>query len=381
MKRLFAFFCLLFLPTVTLAAPTSHDGCMENGKYKSEYKVDRRCYVTDEQKQQKPYNAVVSFLDQDGGRMSCTGTIVKRDDGYFLHTAKHCTDSDYDHQSDKVLRIKLQDGRTFDTLLVNQGNYDLEYSQNRFGDWTKYKIPVNKDDNTLPFVQTNSFEEGKAHIVGYGKLKIMSDNEIRGLKDNYIEFLKKYGESAEKNNDGTIKQNEKNGFTKDGGVAGYNFDKFMRTYMFSEYLDWNLKVSYCEISNGFVNGCQGWGGNSGGPIFDDNGNIMGIVTTGNYQVGGAGHGGMSLFLSVDSDKKAMLNKKGWIANKEATQAWLSAHPETIENEQKNKQDDMKTQNRLDDFQRNAQQQQDRIQQQDIRRQNQQMMMNMNKQYW
>ncbi len=350
MKQLFVLFYLLFLPVVTFADNGLHDSCVENGKYKSEYTIDKRCYVTDEQKQISPYNAVVSFLDQDNYRMSCTGTVVKRDGEYFLYTAKHCTDSDYDNQSDKVLRIKLQDGRTFDTLLVSQGDYVLGYSQNDFGDWTKYKIPVKKDDNTLPFVQTNSFENGKAQVVGYGRLKIMSDKDIRDLKNNYIDFLKNYVEGMENNNGGGTKINTQNGFTKDGGVKGYQFDRFTRHYMFSEYMDWGLKVSYCEISKGVVNGCQGWGGNSGGPIFDDNGNIMGIAVRGIYQVGGAEHGKMSLFLSVDSDKKAMVNTQGWIADKQSTQEWLNANTQKTENEQKNKQVDTVTQKRLDDFQ-------------------------------
>ena len=38
-----------------------------------------------------------------------------------------------------------------------------------------------------------------------------------------------------------------------------------------------------------MSNCQGWGGNSGGGIFDENGNIMAIVTLGNYQIGGAEH--------------------------------------------------------------------------------------------
>ena len=53
-----------------------------------------------------------------------------------------------------------------------------------------------------------------------------------------------------------------------------------------------LKLSHCTYSGtGRKIGCQGWGGNSGGPIFDDRGNIMGIHTRGNRIIGGSEHAG------------------------------------------------------------------------------------------
>ena len=48
----------------------------------SEYTIDRRCYVTDKQKQQKPYNATVGLIDVDG-YIYCTGTL-----GVFMETSK-----------------------------------------------------------------------------------------------------------------------------------------------------------------------------------------------------------------------------------------------------------------------------------------------------
>ena len=51
-----------------------------------------------------------------------------------------------------------------------------------------------------------------------------------------------------------------------------------------------LKVSYCRYSSdGRQIGCQAWGGNSGGPIFDDKNAIMGIHTRGSRVIGGPNH--------------------------------------------------------------------------------------------
>ena len=89
MKKIILLF-LLFMPFCSWAG----DICTNP----EAYTVDKRCYVTEEQKKEKPYNAVATFILADG-RTHCSGTIVKRqgltqdDVGYFLYTAKHCVDS------------------------------------------------------------------------------------------------------------------------------------------------------------------------------------------------------------------------------------------------------------------------------------------------
>ena len=63
-KHLTVFLCrfmlagMIFMPSVSMAA----DHCT-NPK---EYTIDKRCYVTDEQKKEKPYNAVVALVHDDG---------------------------------------------------------------------------------------------------------------------------------------------------------------------------------------------------------------------------------------------------------------------------------------------------------------------------
>lgn len=298
------FLLLVFLPSVGYCLS---DACTNP----EEYTVDRRCYVTYEEKQQNPYNAVVGFLYQDGRKKPCTGTIVKKNDlnknskGYFLYTAKHCSDLDLDNFADNNLRIKLQDGREFNTELVKQGNYDLENSQDLFGDWAQYKIFVDDNDNSIPYVKiNNSFKKGtqNAQVVGYGRLKIMSDNEINEAIEKYAKAIENFFDT-EKNEDGTVKRNKKNGFMEDGGINGPKVMALFNTY-FAEYFNSELKKSYCQYSSdGLTHECQGWSGNSGGPIFDEQGNIMGVLVRGNYQIGGTDHAKVILGLKFNSSGK------------------------------------------------------------------------------
>lgn len=65
--------CILSLILLAPYASFGRDSCTnKNG----EYTIDRRCYVTDEQKRVSPYNAVVRLDD-------CTSTIVKHNNRYY----------------------------------------------------------------------------------------------------------------------------------------------------------------------------------------------------------------------------------------------------------------------------------------------------------
>ena len=224
----------------------------------------------------------------------CTGTIVKGKNGNpYLYTAKHCTGN----ENNSELEIKLQDGRKLSVTKNNIGNYNVETDENLNGDWAVYSI-VNSD---VPMVEKSSKRKiGVAPLepyydatdVGYGALKIMSDAEITYIKSKYITYLK-----DEKNID--VKGDEDTyGFT-DGGVDTNN-NAYVKNFLEKEYDYWNsltddvskLKLSHCTYSGtGRKIGCQGWGGNSGGPIFDDRGNIMGIHTRGARVIGGSQHAG------------------------------------------------------------------------------------------
>jgi V8-like Glu-specific endopeptidase len=138
-----------------------------------------------------------------------------------------------------------------------------------------------------------------AILVGYGGLKIMSDGEIKKFKDRYITYLK------------NVKKIDAEGDEKiygfsEGGVNTTN--EYVINFLEEESKYWNglrndgskLKLSHCRYSStGLQVGCQGWGGSSGGPIFDDRGDIMGIHTRGGRVIGGSRHAGSESWYTAD----------------------------------------------------------------------------------
>ena len=296
------------------------DACTHPEKYTT----DRRCYVTDAQKKQAPYNAVVSV---EG---TCTGTLVRETEFAFLpttllFTAAHCTDGDDDNKPDKTLQITLQDGRSFDVEFVSMGKYDLGANSNtdqeRLSDWAIYKFPISSYISTttttadgdveyrvsenIPHVESvmvrpNELPRGSAvSVVGYGTLKIMSDDEISEFQNNYIEYLNSQGVDS-------IPANAKEAASEYGMYADINAVSTEHAKV-TEYIkhtftdptgekrsvkstitDLKLKMSQCRYQDA-SNPCQAWGGNSGGPTFDTDGNIVGIVSSGYYIIGGEWH--------------------------------------------------------------------------------------------
>lgn len=74
-------FVLLVLPSIAMAT----DGCV----HPEQYTIDRRCYVTDVQKERLPYNTVVALVED--GIKYCTGTIIKDENGdLYVYTARLC---------------------------------------------------------------------------------------------------------------------------------------------------------------------------------------------------------------------------------------------------------------------------------------------------
>lgn len=328
---------LVLSPVVAIADVQPHDGCIENGKYKSEYTIDRRCYVTDEQKQQAPYNATVALLDEQG-RIYCTGTIFRDNQdflledafkyetklpvpGLFVYTAAHCINGDR-------VKIRLQNGKEIITEHVN-GTYRIWAKS--IMDWAVYKIPEHEQLG-LPYVDIAYGADAKDElkIIGYGSLAIMSDKEIQDYKQAYIQFLK--SDLAKKTDvDNLIESNCKN--MQD--IESYNVCKhkyltkqdYTQKYLGRqlEYLDnvdepesksdyfiagaivttdtpefdeFNkinpipkdgdlLKESVCHM-NSENDYCQAWHGNSGGGIFVG-GKLIALVSKGVGTVGGQHH--------------------------------------------------------------------------------------------
>jgi hypothetical protein len=341
MKKYITISLLLFVPFMSMAA----DHCTNQ----SEYTIDRRCYVTDEQKQQQPYKSVVGIYGS--GYINCTGTIARwnylhgfarndsadfkvprldnsqylarkdlsdSDSSLYLFTAKHCTDVDGDGISDKTLHIKLQNGDKFDVTLVKTGDYDITNDSNFYGDWAVYRFPDNSfqestdpviqniarytgdtGSTTIPWVYADTdaiTRDGRPiDLIGYGCLKIMSDNEIEEYRQKYVRALEKAGI--------TDRSYLNTGLTNDGGIdLSKKAVPILQTYRsYKEVFgDEQLKVSRCFFRNS-NNLCQGWSGNSGGPMIDRSDRLVSILTRGDVNIGGADHAKMAGYVQ-DFDK-------------------------------------------------------------------------------
>ena len=345
MIRYLLFFLLMLLPTISFGNRELRDGCIENGKYKSEYTIDRRCYVTDEQKKQTPYNAVVGIINNKN-EIFCTGTIfrdnetvgnISRVEGAHVFTAAHCVKN-----KPQQMRIRLQNNKEIIAEKVNIGTIPEERTfvgwDNRYKgfDWAVYKIPENEQNNVNYVDIDTKKTSGRLHgpssnqqikVIGYGAASIMSDKEIKNYRLAYIEFLKteKINEIAEndkkcENLKGSDKYDdclrridnmnmhldrEVNWLKQDGekvfpyfsphdgamGVmndprANKYFIKFTKEHPLEINVD-TLKESLCYIGSD-KDFCQVWGGNSGGGIFVNN-KLMGIVSQAASGIGGSRH--------------------------------------------------------------------------------------------
>lgn len=298
-KFLIVLFCVLSVNVVFAG-----DHCTDPDKYT----IDKRCYVTDEQKQEKPYNAVVGFIGGYGG-MVCTGTIVKSGDKLFVYTAKHCVGKRSESS------IRLTDGTITVANVLSKGNYTTFFairddfkgwdSENPNGDWAILGLEI----QGAPYVNLSSYPSDENAIsLGYGQLKVMSDQEIADFKDKYIYFLETedspYVVYDEEKQDYvpegkmkvTLENKSQYGLMDDGilTINGYVRHFLDKVDFDRDLFDDNdkLKVSYCKYnSNGESMGCQGWQGDSGGGLFDSNGDIMGIRSSGKPVLGGNDHAG------------------------------------------------------------------------------------------
>ncbi len=279
-------FLLLLIPTVVMA----NDQCTNP----SEYTIDRRCYVTDEQKQVKPYNAVVAIVDTDTPYVLdmhsyhskyCSGTIVQNNGQLYVYTARHCVTSVENGAVDERIAIRLHDGRVLDANKYQVGNFDYDQEQTWGNDWAVYKI-VNASAD-IPYVGMSVMPSLDVRSLGYGVLKVMSDQDLWAFKQNYLEYLYK---------------NPSKMISNDLGFRGEGVYLYNDTVLeFVQQLDYayrkdvfgnnELKVSECkyDLTNQPV-GCQGWDGDSGGGLFDVDGNLVAIQSIGAACIGGGDHG-------------------------------------------------------------------------------------------
>ncbi len=303
MKKLLISFLLV------LCLPVGSWGYDDSCSKPDEYTVDKRCYVTDEQKQQKPYNSMVKMETYSepikiriNDKITATGTlsvdskvnrygvIVKQDDGLYL-IRTDCPSK----------KFKIQ---TYDGIEIILDNDNIPY----YGDGfyvsaCKYKIP----DEYAGIASTNLSNKAnvggyEASIVAESYLKIMSDAEIEDFKAKYINYLKERKGINSKGNKGR-------GWVK-GGVdmessLGQMFFEYLRdnetSYFENIFYDGKkLKMSHCQYSpKTGVKGCYGYPNYNGG-IFDDNGDLVGIfLGQGYYAIGGEHHAGKDVSQKYD----------------------------------------------------------------------------------
>ena len=302
MKYIISFLCFFVLS----ASVWAKDACTNP----DEYTVDKRCYVTDEQKQEKPYNAVVALIDENKD-VRCSGTIVKQNNRLYLYTAKHCTFAKGElSKSKNSVLIRLENGASGYAYKYKVGDFYYEHENHKDGD-------ANQDGDYAIYVLSESLEKAignhgfslisdkdkwgfgpissnySARLIGYGALKVMSDKEIDLFKKKYIKFLKDEFGVAAKGNETRYGFNNGGVDTDTDIVEAYiyylsqNESKYYDEF-FGDYF--KPKVSYCEYSStGKTIDCQSWAGNSGCGIFDENGNIMAIFTRGKDIIGGSNH--------------------------------------------------------------------------------------------
>ncbi len=277
-------FVLLVLPSIAMAT----DGCV----HPEQYTIDRRCYVTDVQKEQLPYNTVVALVED--GIKYCTGTIIKDENGdLYVYTARHCVDTKNGYAQDRIT-IQTQDGSQFQVNKHRVGDYSSLTDASFPGDWAIYSFSASPDN--VPYAQlTDKYATAgpgevayNAMVVGYGSLKIMSDQELSDFKQRYVSFLRTEYSALLPNWIDTDALDTHSFPVLDFINNGLSSQEYAD--LFQNRL---LKVSKCNyFSYGRGVGCQIWGGNSGGPIFGEDNKLFGIVTRGNYIIGGDWHSEM-----------------------------------------------------------------------------------------
>ena len=133
-----------------------------------------------------------------------------------------------------------------------------------------------------------------------------SDAEIEEFKARYITYLATERDTPYEQQTKTEKYGFKGGESIDTTNAYANnfiydflFDTD-RKYYSDIFKDGNkLKVSDCKFAtDGREINCQGWGGNSGGGVFDNNGDIMGLTTRGPSIIGGENHAALTLGINL-----------------------------------------------------------------------------------
>ena len=276
-KNLLFLLFLFFIPNLV----TANDNCTNP----DEYTIDKRCYVTDGQ---KPFDSVVYLVSIVGNY--CSGVMIDGDDGKtYIYTATHCVLPD----NKTIARIsKNITAKTFSGKTIN-ARFDKVIG----GEQVALYV-IDKDGlSSTEIGKENAFGKN-IHVVGYGNFEILSDDTIKKFKSEYMGYLSRE-KSIYANGD-----EYRYGFTPDDGIVynsdrgkGYHNDYIQDFWDFlyitnqelykSIFGDIKLKISTCKYyDDSSFDGCQAVRGDSGGGVFDENGNVIGIILKAEHIIDG-----------------------------------------------------------------------------------------------
>jgi len=294
MKKIFSIFMILTLCANPAIAA------------KRGYTIDRREYVTNSELKQAPFSSVVALQDKWGDTY-CTATLTT--DGIVV-TAKHCV---VDGGPARLLLASKGQMLKYD--LLERSSADIYDDNGRYinaeQDFAFMGVVGDVPDGGVELFTISSLPGLESMVVGYGALRILSDDEIKTIRHEYAKWLKK---------NRILRPAGHSRADKDGvdlyarGATGSEFVKDIRAgkipgvdkKIFSDDSG-RLKKSYCVVNGlGGEMGCQTWGGNSGGPVFTKMGDtwvLFGEHTSSNpvisssdsYHIQGAGFVPVSIF--------------------------------------------------------------------------------------
>lgn len=244
---------------------------MTNATLADHYTVDKRKYVSDGLWATEPYKYVVRLFDESGD--GCSGNLVGTDS---IVTAAHCNG---------LYNWVGHDGMgghawSFLDKYVSKHNQSKKWSD----DYMVLKRGPQKSDlvgnnNILgnPRIDTPMTIGGVAKVLGFGCLKIMSDEEIEQFRDDYVRFLR---DTIMRGSQDLLDQvADSNSYYGDPLMQGFvrNLTEHPEKYrtdpkMFDDCE--KLKESECFVSMVDANSdeihlsnCQAWSGDSGGGVY------------------------------------------------------------------------------------------------------------------
>jgi len=300
------------------------------GKLKSMitgYSIDRRKYVTNFEKTMIPFSSIVALQDK-GDHTYCTATLTT--DGIVV-TAKHCLENpQMIVLDDRALGTHKPFYTPMPQLRLASNGQTLKYDKTAHGNYDDFAFIAVLGNHTdgirLATIPGASVD---AMVVGYGGLRILSDNEIKTIRHQYAKWIKGRNLKPSQSNeiadeDGVdlkVLGSTGSAFVKDiqaGRIPGVDKNIFSDSG--------RLKKSYCRVTkNGEEMDCQTWSGNSGGSVFakmDDTWFLFGEHIQGGGVISGSGstHAHGTYFVPVSVFGESYRSFLGLVKNKRAQTA-------------------------------------------------------------